>query len=59
MRSRTEIEAKLKEVESDERLTYKSATVFENAPLALTQLELETKVSVLRWVLTDIQNETN
>lgn len=51
MRTQQEIENKLNQIMSDDRLTYPSATVFENAPLALIQLELETKRDVLRWVL--------
>lgn len=51
MRTESEILAALAKVEADSRLRQKSATVFENAPLALIQLELETKRDVLRWVL--------
>lgn len=36
----------VKEWKSDERLSYPTATVFENAPLALIQLELETKIKL-------------
>jgi hypothetical protein len=43
--------AKLKTIEADERLYYRPATVFENAPLALIQSELETWCAALRWVL--------
>jgi hypothetical protein len=56
MRSEKEIKDKIKELESDERLNYVCATIFENAPLALVQLELETKISTLYWVL-DINNK--
>ncbi len=41
----------LKEIESDERLHYKSADIYTNAPLALEQLALETKSDVLRHIL--------
>lgn len=51
MKTKEEIEKALKEVESDERLSYPKATVFENAPLALIQLGLETRVATLKWVL--------
>lgn len=37
----------VKEWKSDERLSYPSATISENAPLALIQLELETKINTL------------
>lgn len=33
--------------------TVKPATVIENAPLALVQLNVETIVSTLKWVLKD------
>ena len=45
------IKEKLKEIESDERLSYPIATVIENAPLALIQLDLETKRNTLKWIL--------
>jgi hypothetical protein len=48
---RGEIFNLLKEVESDERLHYKSVDVYTNAPLALEQLTLETKSDVLRKIL--------
>ena len=51
MKTKTEIEKKLKETESDERLGYPTATVFANAPLALIQTQLETLRSTLKWVL--------
>lgn len=51
MKTKQEIEAELKRVKKDERLKYKTAPVFENAPLALVQLELETRIEVLEWVL--------
>ena len=51
MKMQTEITEKLNELKSDERLTYKAATVFENAPLALIQLEMETKIHTLEWIL--------
>jgi len=42
---------RLKAIDADERYHYKPATVFENAPLALIQLELETEARVIAWVL--------
>jgi hypothetical protein len=57
MRSEEEIRARLAEIEADSRLRQKSATVFENAPLALIQLELESKRDVLRWVLGENRSE--
>jgi len=51
MKTKTEILLMIKELESDDRLSYNSATITENAPLALIQLELETKIHTLYWVL--------
>lgn len=51
MRTREEIEAKLKEIMSDERLGYERASIFSNAPLAIIQTHLAAQVSALRWVL--------
>ncbi len=51
MKSKQEIQEKLFDVEKDERLSYPTATVIENAPLALIQLSLETKRDILRWIL--------
>jgi hypothetical protein len=51
MKSEAEVRALLKKIESDERLWYKPALVQINAPLALIQVEGETKANMLRWVL--------
>lgn len=51
MKTKKEIEAKLKKVESDERLNYPPADVFSNAPLALTQVALKNQRDTLKWVL--------
>lgn len=51
MKSEKEIQGKIDEIMSDERLHYKLATIRENAPLALTQLSLEVKLEILSWVL--------
>jgi len=51
IRNELKIRNKLKRVKSDERLNYKTATVYENALLAFIQLELEARVATLRWVL--------
>ena len=53
MRTEKEIRKELAEVESDKRLFYPAATTDENAPLALVQVTLETKVNILKWVLND------
>ena len=54
MKTGSKIKECLAQIESDSR--YQSglkhpATIEENAPLALIQLEMETKVKVLKWVL--------
>lgn len=46
-----QIKARIKEILSDERLSYKTATVFENAPLALIQLQMETELHTLQKVI--------
>ena len=51
MKTEAEIVEKLSEIEQDERLGYKTATIAINAPLALIQLSLETKRDLLRWIL--------
>ncbi len=51
MKSEKEIRKQLKKIESDKRLSYPTATIVENAPLALIQLELEMKRDTLKWVL--------
>ncbi len=51
MSTREEVEAMVKEIKTDERLAAPPATVTVNAPLALIQLELQTKLRTLNWVL--------
>lgn len=51
MKTQTQIENRIKEILSDERLSYKVATIFENAPLALTQIVLETELHTLQNVI--------
>lgn len=48
------INKRIAEIEADERYQSgrkKPATIDVNAPLALIQLELETEIKALRWVL--------
>jgi len=48
------------QIEADARFHYKPAQVDINAPLALIQVELDTKYSTLMWVydqLTELNNE--
>lgn len=51
MKTQVEIEEMLKQVEADKRLSYPTATVFANAPLALIQTDLEARRSILRSIL--------
>lgn len=46
-----EIKARLKEIESDERLHYPPADVQINAPLALIRVDLKAERRILRWIL--------
>jgi len=49
--TRQQLVDRLKAIDADERYHYKTATTFENVPLALVQLALETEARVLAWVL--------
>ena len=51
MKSNDEILTKIKELESDERHNYEPALVQVNAPLALIQIEIQSKIDALKWVL--------
>ena len=57
MRRFRNIETGLDETKKDERLSYPTATVFENAPLALVQCGLENQVRALKWVLKILDGE--
>ncbi len=63
MKTQQDIQKRIDEILSDERLSYKTATVFENAPLALIQYSLETELHTLQQVidveLTDIKQLRN
>jgi hypothetical protein len=54
LQSEEEVRAKLEEILSDERLSYPTATIVENAPLALIQLAGESKADTLKWVLAEL-----
>ena len=45
-----QINARINEILADERLSYKAANVFTNAPLALIQLSLEIELHTLQKV---------
>ena len=46
-----ELRKTIKEIEADDRFHYKKATIFENAPLALIQLEMETRIGYAKKYL--------
>lgn len=48
---RKNVEEALAEIQDDERLGYPTATVVENAPLALIQCGLENQVRAIKYVL--------
>lgn len=51
MQTEKEILKRIKEIKSDERLSYESADIFSNAPLALIQLSMKTELHTLEKVL--------
>lgn len=51
MKSKAELEKMLEELKSDERNYYSIATVFANAPLALIQFGLSTRINLLEEIL--------
>ena len=53
MKTKKQIQAQLDKILADERLHYPTATVLNNAPLALIQTSLETQRDILSWVLKD------
>jgi hypothetical protein len=52
------VRRKLEEIAADERLSYPTATVFENAPLALVQCGLQNQINALKWVLKVLEGES-
>lgn len=53
MKTKEQIQAWIKDLRADTRLKQPAATVFENAPLAMIQLALETKIATLKEVIDD------
>ena len=49
------VQEKINMLKSDKRLSYPTATVFENAPLALVQNSLESKITILEEILKEIK----
>lgn len=57
MKTKEEIEKRLAELKTDERLGYPPANVFANAPLALIQVALKNEIMALAWVLKESKKE--
>lgn len=53
MKSLEEIKEKIEEIKKDERLGYPPANIFVNPPLALVQVNLESFIQALEWVLSE------
>lgn len=51
MKQEPEIITMLQMIMTDDRLWYPTANVFDNAPLALVQVDLRSKADMLCWVL--------
>ena len=51
MKTKEEIMKKIEETESDERYNYPPAQVQINAPLALIQVSMKSRVDAWKWVL--------
>ena len=45
-----DLDKQIAEIENDERLGYEKASIFENAPLAMVQLSLDTRLRALKEV---------
>lgn len=57
MKSEKEIRERLREIENTEQIKMKPANIQINAPLALIQIELESKRDILKWVLQEGDDE--
>ena len=51
MKTKEQIEKKVRELESDPRMGYKMASIEINAPLALIQCSIGSIIDILKWVL--------
>jgi len=56
MISKEKILEKIDELKNDERMSYPTANIRTNAPLALIQLSMGSKISALEWVLGNSKN---
>jgi hypothetical protein len=54
MKTKDQILAMIKELKDDERHKYEPALVQINAPLALIQVSIQSRIDALRWVLEEI-----
>jgi len=51
MKTKQQIEGEIAIIEADERYNYPPANIQINAPLALIQTVMESRVQALKWVL--------
>ena len=51
MKSKKQIEAKISELQKDDCMTQPLSNIQINAPLALIQLEIGSRIQALMWVL--------
>lgn len=58
MRTNEDVRAAKELLESDTRLGYEAANIEINAPLALQQLSMKSRIQALRWVLGEIESCT-
>ena len=54
MRTEEQIRARIKELEADERHSYKPASVFSNAPLAIIQTSIKSELNGLYFALGEV-----
>ena len=59
MKTKEDILKEIEHIKSDERLKAPCASAFVNTPLALIQLNLESKLEALYWVLSNNEEHTN
>jgi len=55
MKTEKQIQNMIDKLKSDSRLKSPTANIQINAPLALIQLELESKISTLKWALKEAE----
>jgi hypothetical protein len=57
MSLKEKVENKIETIENDSRMKYPPAKVTTNAPLALQQTAMESKLQVLKWILNELENK--